>query len=136
MLLVMSTQGIFDDVTMNNSQSDSGIHLSKDINSHHLWQQTWNRIEQFLPNFLQDLFPNVSPPSLPADEAPPTATPTEKAAEESVSLQQGSTPSVAIPAASSSPLLVQRSDSPYQTPLSSPPLSNSPGELDYIIMTS
>ncbi len=59
MLLVMSTQGIFDIV--NSSQSDPSIHLSaKDAISQLLWQQTQERVEKFLPNLLCDLFPGLA----------------------------------------------------------------------------
>ena len=58
MLLVMATQGVFDLAAINTGQSDcsSGSHAQE------LWELTWNRIEEFLPNFLKALFPNVTPP--------------------------------------------------------------------------
>ncbi len=55
MLLVMSTQGIFD-----TSQSESSPRLSsKDASLQLLWVQTQQRIEKFLPNLLRDLFPGL-----------------------------------------------------------------------------
>ncbi len=101
MLLVMSTQGIFDIV--NSSQSDPSIHLSaKDAISQLLWQQTQERVEKFLPNLLRDLFPGLA--------SPKKATPTKEVTVATVA--------VAVPSPAGSPI---RSTS-------ASPLSTSPGE--------
>ncbi len=101
MLLVMSTQGIFDIV--HSSQSDPSIHLSaKDAISQLLWQQTQERVEKFLPNLLRDLFPGLA--SLKK------ATPTKEVTVATVA--------VAVPSPAGSPI---RSTS-------ASPLSTSPGE--------
>ena len=57
MLLVMSTQGIFDNLMNPKSQSDV------DSPKQQLWGITWRRIDTFLPNFIQELFPNFAPPT-------------------------------------------------------------------------
>ena len=123
MLLVMSTQGIFDSATINSSQSDSSIRLSsKDASRQLLWQQTWNRIQKFLPNFLHELFPNVTPP---ISDLSPT--------------HSGATPPPEVVVATQ-PLTVPRqqspSGSPEMSPHSSPPQRNSPGkERRHVIVT-
>ena len=53
MLLVMSTQGIFDNLMTPNSQSE--VESPKQ----QLWRMTWIRIET---NFIQELFPSFTPP--------------------------------------------------------------------------
>ena len=65
MLLVMSTQGIFDNFMTQGSQS-SEVESPKQ----QLWGMTWRRIETFLPNFIQELFPSFTPPT--ASKATPT----------------------------------------------------------------
>ncbi len=58
----MSTQGVFDNAALNNmNQSDPSFLLGKGIDPQKLWSVTWNRIEEFLPNFLSELFPDKSP---------------------------------------------------------------------------
>ncbi len=57
----MSTQGIFDSSAINQSNCSTNGTSSK---ARKLWWDTWNRIDQFLPRFLQDLFPNETPPIL------------------------------------------------------------------------
>ena len=64
MLLVMSTQGIFDNLMTPSSQSE--VESPKQL----LWGMTWRKIETFLPNFIQELFPNFTPPTL--SKATPT----------------------------------------------------------------
>lgn len=65
MLLVMSTQGIFDNFMNPSSQSEV------DHPKQQLWAVTWRRIETFLPNFIQELFPNFVP-SASTTEVPPS----------------------------------------------------------------
>ena len=64
MLLVMSTQGIFDTFRNPSSQSEA------DSPKQQLWEMTWRRIETFLPNFIQELFPSFTPPT--SSKATPT----------------------------------------------------------------
>ncbi len=101
MLLVMSTQGIFD--TVNSGQSDSSIRLSaKDAISQLLWQQTQERVEKFLPNLLRNLFPGLAKPK--------EAAPTKEVTVETVAMAM---------------------QSPVESPIrstSASPLSTSPGE--------
>ena len=100
----MSTQGIFDNVTINSSQSDPSIRLTtKESNSQLLWEQTRNKLDKFLPNLLHDLFPNMVPPT----ETTPTHVVTVT--------------TVAMPMSGESPV-----ESPSKSPSSSP-LSTSPG---------
>lgn len=97
MLLVMSTQGIFD--TINGSQSDPSIRLSpKDTNSQLLWQQTQDRIDKFLPNLLQDLFPGLTTP------AGKEATPTREVTEATVAMAVPSPVESPVKSSSASPL--------------------------------
>lgn len=53
MVLVMVTQGVFD---MASSNASVGT-------SHKLWVDTWSKVDQFLPGFLQELFPRTAPPA-------------------------------------------------------------------------
>ncbi|XP_064404547.1 Golgi-specific brefeldin A-resistance guanine nucleotide exchange factor 1-like isoform X2 [Halichondria panicea] len=95
MLLVMSTQGIFDIV--NSSQSDPSIHLSaKDAISQLLWQQTQERVEKFLPNLLRDLFPGLA--------SPKKATPTKEVTVATVAVAVPSPAGSPIRSTSASPL--------------------------------
>lgn len=64
MLLVMSTQGIFDNFMSPGSQSE--VDTPKQL----LWGMTWQRIEAFLPNFIQELFPNFIPPAATTNPPP------------------------------------------------------------------
>ena len=64
MLLIMSTQGIFDTFMNSSSQSEA------DSPKQQLWETTWGRIETFLPNFIQELFPSFTPPT--SSKATPT----------------------------------------------------------------
>ena len=57
----MSTQGIFDSSAINQSDCSGDGSPSK---ARKLWWDTWARIDQFLPRFLQDLFPNETPPTI------------------------------------------------------------------------
>ena len=43
------------------------------VDSTKLWGVTWTRIDQFLPGFLKDLFPNVTPPPPPSPPSPPSS---------------------------------------------------------------
>ena len=77
MLLVMTTQGVFDNFPLGGKSvggprgggsaaaaaaaADSAAPSSRAAGK--LWAETWNRIDQFLPNFLAELFPNERPPS-------------------------------------------------------------------------
>ena len=61
----MSTQGIFDNLMNPKSPSDV------DSPKQQLWGITWRRIDTFLPNFIQELFPNFAPPT--TAEATPKA---------------------------------------------------------------
>ena len=60
----MSTQGIFDTFMNPSSQSEA------DSPKQQLWEMTWRRIETFLPNFIQELFPSFTPPT--SSKATPT----------------------------------------------------------------
>ena len=102
----MSTQGIFDNVTINSSQSDPSIRLTtKESNSQLLWEQTRNKLDKFLPNLLRDLFPNMVLP--PPTETTPTHIVTMT--------------TIAMPMPGETPV-----ESPSKSPSSSP-LSTSPG---------
>ncbi len=69
MLLVMSTQGVFDSAAampaLNPLPDSTSLRPAlQDTAYKTLWLSTWNRIDQFLPNFLSELFPNERfPPS-------------------------------------------------------------------------
>ena len=67
MLLVMSTQGVFDNTatpTLYPLPDASQRPTQQDTANKTLWLSTWNRIDRFLPNFLSELFPNERfPPS-------------------------------------------------------------------------
>ena len=96
MLLVMSTQGIFD---ADNSQSDPSIRLtSKDANSQLIWQQTQERIEKFLPNLLRDLFPGLTTP------IPEKTTPTHEVTTTTVAMAAPSPVESPVRSTSGSPL--------------------------------
>lgn len=60
MLLVMTTQGVFDNFTLGASRIAD---TSRSTSHGKLWSDTWNRIDQFLPNFLSELFPSEKAPS-------------------------------------------------------------------------
>ena len=64
-------------MALNVTQSDPSVHLSKrDISPRKFWIITWNRIEEFLPNFLSELFPHEKSPTqlLSPREASPSRT--------------------------------------------------------------
>jgi len=93
MLLVMSTQGIFDSSAINQSDCSGNGSPSK---ARKLWWDTWARIDQFLPRFLQDLFPNEAPPII-GDSVGKTVQSQEGVADVST---ENVTSSVGIPPAS------------------------------------
>ena len=120
MLLVMSTQGIFDNFMTQSSQS-SEFESPKQ----QLWGMTWRRIETFLPNFIQELLPSFTPPT--ASKATHTTEDShcgEKESKETLS-QKGSrrtavtSPPIGIPAVSrggASPPPVVNVGSPSRSP--------------------
>ena len=93
------------------------------VDSTKLWGVTWTRIDQFLPGFLKDLFPNVTPPP------PPPSPPSPPSSQSPLPVEQvdSSTSPDSLPTASS-PLPVSQSParSPDRSPQASPP-SSSPG---------
>ena len=93
------------------------------VDSTKLWGVTWTRIDQFLPGFLKDLFPNVTPP--PPPPSPPS--PPSSQSPPPVEQVDSSTSPDSLPTASS-PLPVSQSParSPDRSPQASPP-SSSPG---------
>ena len=93
------------------------------VDSTKLWGVTWTRIDQFLPGFLKDLFPNVTPP--PPPPSPPS--PSSSQSPPPVEQVDSSTSPDSLPTASS-PLPVSQSParSPDRSPQASPP-SSSPG---------
>ncbi|KAJ3050852.1 hypothetical protein HK102_012190, partial [Quaeritorhiza haematococci] len=64
MLLVMSTQGVFQPA---NEDPTTKPH-DKEITSHNLWDLTWLHLEPVLPGLKDDLFPPPPPPSPPVQE--------------------------------------------------------------------
>lgn len=75
MLLVMSTQGVFDDPSLNHitrQQPTDPCTSPHDTDKRKLWSDTWNRIDQFLPSFLTELFPSEKPQPRPLRGTPPS----------------------------------------------------------------
>ena len=111
--------------------------------SKRLLDMTWLRIEQFLPNFLKQLFPTPIPPqstpSQPTHPPPPppphSPAPSQQPPQETVMIQEVQL-SMATEQAmggitmATTPLPVSRSPSrsPEISPHASPPTSSSPGE--------
>ena len=96
------------------------------VDSTKLWGVTWTRIDQFLPGFLKDLFPNVTPPPLPPP-SPPSPPPSSQSPPPIEQVDSSTTSPDSLPTASS-PLPVSQSParSPDRSPQASPP-SSSPG---------
>jgi len=148
MLLVMTTQGVFGTPFPSHaslrpapSRSDSaGPDL--DLEKKQLWEDTWKRIDQFLPNFLSELFPSEMPQPRPlvATAVPPKAEEAEGGGAPSPEQEEmqgkGSEGVEGAPSEGSkppSPVMMERvgSQSPGESPSpahhSSPPASTSPG---------
>ena len=111
----MTTQGIFQLALSSPRSSEPGGSGGAD----QLWVTTWNRIEQFLPNFLSELFPNEKPPSSGGSGTP------EVGGADVVAVQQelSSSEEKGHEELSGSP----SGPSPCHTPQSSPDPSGSPG---------
>ncbi len=127
MLLVMTTQGVFDSFAL------GGATESFPRASHHktLWTGTWNRIDRFLPGFLSELFPNEKPRSSGRGTPDVGTAEVGMAGSLEVTQKQGREPSeVGGASKSSSPVMIEgewSGGSGGHTPQSSPP-RGSPGE--------
>ena len=106
MLLVMSTQGIFDNLMTPSSQSE--VESPKQ----QLWGMTWKKIETFLPNFIQELFPNFTPPTL--SKATPTVA-EDSHSEEKEAQNESLSSAVTSPLVTSPPMT--------SSPVTSPPVA-------------
>jgi brefeldin A-resistance guanine nucleotide exchange factor 1 len=73
-LLVMSSGGYLAPPDQNPAQAD-------------LWDETWKRLNRFLPNFFAELFPEEA--KKPAPTSPPKASVEEKAMEEGEAVGEG-----------------------------------------------
>ena len=111
--------------------------------SKRLLDMTWLRIEQFLPNFLKQLFPTLTPPqSTPSQPTHPPSpppshspAPSQQPSQETVVIQEvqvtmateQTTGGISM---ATTPLPASRSPSrsPEISPHASPPTSSSPGE--------
>ena len=78
MLLVMSTAGLFGNITEIISLESKGDQSSlKEDHGFQLWQLSWQRIEKFLPKLQSEIFPTSKSSSVtPTDVTTPTDVPT------------------------------------------------------------
>jgi len=102
----------------------SSLFPLQEVDSARLWSMTWTRIDQFLPGFLKELFPNVTPPAPPPSSPPPSPHPPSQQEQGDSTLRQ-SAQSEGIPTASA-PISVSQSptQSPDRSPHASPPSSS------------
>ena len=128
----MSTQGVFDQPSHHTilPRQDHTPHATP---SRKLWADTWDRIDQFLPNFLSELFPEEKTQSsedlAPSKSTEPSTTqeqevgvaPVSPSPHEGVSLSQS--PSPEPPGGSVG-------GSPGHSRQPSPPVGSSPGKTD------
>ena len=70
MLLVMSTQGVFDNYTLQSDSRDILHSKTSSLSPRTLWMDTWERIDKFLPHFFALLFPNETQPYSLDDDTP------------------------------------------------------------------
>ena len=111
--------------------------------SNRLLDMTWLRIEQFLPNFLKQLFPTLTPPQStpsqpthpPSPPSPHSPAPSQQPPQETVVIQEVQVTMATEQATggismAATPLPASRSPSrsPEISPHASPPTSSSPGE--------
>lgn len=162
MLLVMSTQGVLEVSVSPNKVSECYQHVCitafiaieccyiTQNDTSKLLEMTWLRIEQFMPDFMKQLFPSVTPilPSPPQEPAPPETTgspahppqpplstdlPLETVVVQEIPVTMTMdhvTGSVTI-AATHTQTSYSPSRSPEVSPHASPPISSSPGILKF-----